>query len=109
MDRRARDGPAAEPYRGLDRAAAAPGRAGVGRGTGLDRLTPGDGVGLSIGRRTPDLTRVAIAPVIPLVLKKLRVDPAVVSAPMIATLVDGTGLMIYLLIARAMLPELQGL
>ncbi|WP_313554370.1 magnesium transporter [Miniimonas arenae] len=46
---------------------------------------------------------------IPLVLKKLRVDPAVVSAPMIATLVDGTGLMIYLLIARAMLPELQGL
>ncbi|TNU76470.1 magnesium transporter, partial [Miniimonas arenae] len=30
-----------------------------------------------------------IAWVIPLVLKRLRVDPAVVSAPRIATLVDG--------------------
>lgn len=50
-----------------------------------------------------------IASVLPLVLKKVRVDPAVVSAPMIATIVDGTGLMIYFLIAHAMLPELAGL
>lgn len=50
-----------------------------------------------------------IASVIPLVLKKLRVDPAVVSGPMIATLVDGTGLLIYFWVAKLMLPELAGL
>jgi len=50
-----------------------------------------------------------IASVIPLVLKKLRVDPAVVSGPMIATLVDGTGLLIYFWIAKLTLPELAGL
>jgi magnesium transporter len=35
-----------------------------------------------------------------LVLRQLKVDPAVVSAPLITTLVDGTGLLIYLSIAR---------
>lgn len=50
-----------------------------------------------------------ISSVLPLVLKKLRVDPAVVSAPMIATIVDGTGLMIYFLTAKLLLPELAGL
>lgn len=44
-----------------------------------------------------------IASVLPLALKKLRIDPAVVSAPLIATLVDGTGLIIYFLIARAVI------
>jgi magnesium transporter len=33
----------------------------------------------------------------------LRVDPTVVSAPCISTLVDGTGLIIYLEIARFVL------
>lgn len=32
---------------------------------------------------------------LPLTLRQLRVDPAVVSAPLITTLVDGTGLLIY--------------
>lgn len=50
-----------------------------------------------------------IASVLPPVLKKLRVDPAVVSAPMIATIVDGTGLIIYFMIAHATLSQLQGL
>ena len=50
-----------------------------------------------------------VASILPLVLKKLRIDPAVVSAPMIATIVDGTGLMIYFLIAHATLPQLAGL
>lgn len=50
-----------------------------------------------------------VSSVLPLVLKKLRVDPAVVSAPMIATVVDGTGLMIYFWIAHLTLPELAGL
>jgi magnesium transporter len=44
-----------------------------------------------------------VAACIPMVLKKLRVDPAVVSAPMITTIVDGTGLVIYFTIAKAIL------
>jgi magnesium transporter len=39
----------------------------------------------------------------------LRIDPAVVSAPMISTIVDGTGLIIYFMIAHATLSQLQGL
>lgn len=44
-----------------------------------------------------------IAAVLPLVLHKLRVDPAVVSGPFITTLVDGTGLIIYFTLAKMML------
>ncbi len=50
-----------------------------------------------------------VAAILPPVLKKLRVDPAIVSGPMIATIVDGTGLIIYFMIAHLMLAELQGL
>jgi magnesium transporter len=50
-----------------------------------------------------------IASVLPPLLAKTRIDPAVVSAPMIATIVDGTGLVIYFLIAKALLPDLAGL
>jgi len=50
-----------------------------------------------------------VASILPPLLKKLRVDPAVVSAPMIATVVDGTGLIIYFLIAHLTLPQLAGL
>ena len=50
-----------------------------------------------------------VSSILPLVLKKVRVDPAVVSAPMIATIVDGTGLMIYFMVAHATLPQLAGL
>ena len=42
----------------------------------------------------------AVAAVLPLILRTLRIDPAVVSAPLITTLVDGTGLMIYFTIAE---------
>ncbi len=44
-----------------------------------------------------------VAAVLPLILQKLRVDPAVVSAPFITTLVDGTGLVIYFTVARMIL------
>ncbi|MGH2585790.1 MAG: magnesium transporter, partial [Dehalococcoidia bacterium] len=44
-----------------------------------------------------------VGAVLPLVLRKLRVDPAVVSAPFITTLVDGTGLIIYFEVARRLL------
>ncbi|MEE1942312.1 magnesium transporter [Streptomyces sp. TRM 70361] len=41
--------------------------------------------------------------VMPLLAKRLRIDPAVVSAPMVTTLVDASGLIIYFLTARAVL------
>lgn len=41
----------------------------------------------------------AVAAVLPLALRRLGIDPAVVSAPLITTLVDGTGLIIYFTIA----------
>lgn len=44
-----------------------------------------------------------VGALLPLVLRRLRIDPAVVSAPFITTLVDGTGLIIYFEVARALL------
>ena len=44
-----------------------------------------------------------VAAVLPLILRRLRIDPAVVSAPLITTLVDGTGLVIYFEIAKLLL------
>jgi magnesium transporter len=44
-----------------------------------------------------------VASVIPLVLARLRLDPAVASGPFIATIVDGTGLVIYFTIAKVVL------
>ncbi len=41
-----------------------------------------------------------IGSLIPLVAHRLKIDPATVSAPLITTLVDATGLAIYLLIAK---------
>lgn len=40
---------------------------------------------------------------LPIIAKKFRIDPAVMSAPFIATFVDATGLIIYFLIAKAIL------
>jgi magnesium transporter len=44
-----------------------------------------------------------VAAILPLLLHRLRLDPAVVSAPLITTLVDGTGLLIYFTLAQWML------
>ena len=44
-----------------------------------------------------------IGSLVPMVAQRLGLDPALVSAPLITTLVDATGLAIYLLIARALL------
>ncbi|MFM4963998.1 magnesium transporter [Aeromonas bivalvium] len=71
------------------------------------------GVGMEVGL-VVTLTIIAIvlwsaivASIIPLLLRRLRMDPAVVSAPFISTLVDGTGLIIYFEIAKLILPELN--
>ena len=45
-----------------------------------------------------------IGAVMPIIGKKLGLDPAVFSAPMITTLVDALGLIIYFQIARIFLP-----
>jgi magnesium transporter len=45
----------------------------------------------------------AVAALLPLVLRRLGMDPAVVSAPLITTVVDGTGLVIYFSIANWLL------
>ncbi|MCC7360907.1 MAG: magnesium transporter [Anaerolineales bacterium] len=44
-----------------------------------------------------------IGALIPLIAHRFKIDPAVVSAPLITTLVDATGLAIYLLIAKLIL------
>jgi len=44
-----------------------------------------------------------VAAILPLTLRRLGVDPAVVSAPLITTLVDGTGLVIYFTVAKVVL------
>ncbi len=44
-----------------------------------------------------------IGSLIPMIAFKFKIDPAVVSAPLITTLVDATGLAIYLLVAKAIL------
>lgn len=48
-----------------------------------------------------------IASMIPLGAQRLKIDPALVSSPLITTLVDASGLFIYLMIAKAILAELR--
>jgi magnesium transporter len=47
-----------------------------------------------------------VAAVLPLVLERIGVDPAVVSAPLITTFVDATGLLIYMTIAGVILLQM---
>jgi magnesium transporter len=47
-----------------------------------------------------------VAAILPLVLERLGIDPAVVSAPLISTFVDATGLLIYMTIAGLLLLQL---
>lgn len=46
-----------------------------------------------------------VGAIVPIACQRLRIDPTVVSAPLITTLVDATGLFIYFSIARLMLPN----
>ncbi len=47
-----------------------------------------------------------IASFLPLILKRVGIDPAVVSGPMISTVVDGTGLLIYFSVAKMVISVL---
>ena len=44
-----------------------------------------------------------VGAVLPMVLQRLKFDPAVVSAPFISSLVDGTGLIIYFTLAKTLI------
>ena len=74
---------------------------------GFARVGFSDGiwVGLVVGLTIAVVTiwSATVAAVLPLVLRRLGVDPAVVSAPFITTMVDATGLLIYMLIAGLVL------
>ena len=48
----------------------------------------------------------SVGGIMPLVAKAIKVDPAVFSNPFITTFVDASGLIIYFLIAQAVIPEL---
>jgi magnesium transporter len=87
----------------------------VGLAMGLVMAVLGIGQAFILGVSADIATAVAIAVVaictwaalvagaLPLLLRRAGVDPAVVSAPLISTLVDGTGLLIYFEIARLVL------
>ncbi|EHB50515.1 MgtE integral membrane region [Mycolicibacterium rhodesiae JS60] len=75
----------------------------------VKELSTGFLVALTMAAAAIVLWSALVSSVLPLLLKKCRVNPAVVSAPMIATIVDGTGLIIYFLIAHTTLPQLAGL
>ena len=44
-----------------------------------------------------------VGAILPVVVQALKLDPAVVSAPLVTTLVDATGLIIYFSVARLIL------
>ena len=46
---------------------------------------------------------ITVATIIPILADRFKIDPTVISGPMITTIVDATGLMIYFLLARGIL------
>ena len=48
-----------------------------------------------------------VGSVIPLLAQRVGIDPTVVSGPLITTLVDASGLFIYLTVAQLMLAQLR--
>jgi magnesium transporter len=74
-----------------------------GRALLLPDVSVNIGLTVAVAVSTIVLWAAMVGAILPLVLRQLRVDPAVVSAPLITTLVDGTGLLIYFMAARIML------
>ena len=71
-------------------------------------LPEGFQIGLVVGATIVcvSLWSATVAAMLPLILDKLGVDPAVVSAPLISTFVDATGLLIYMTIAGLLLTQI---
>ncbi|HET7055556.1 MAG TPA: magnesium transporter [Thermomicrobiales bacterium] len=68
-------------------------------------IQDGRGFGLTVGLTVGVLIiwAATVGAMLPLILSKLRVDPAVVSAPFISSLIDATGLIIYFSMAGLIL------
>ena len=82
----------------------------LGLGLGLLALGPavlfaGSGIAIVVSITLLAVCTLAaiVGSLLPLVARRVGVDPAVMSAPFITTLVDATGLVVYFLIARAVL------
>ncbi len=71
-------------------------------------LPEGFQLGLVVGATIVcvSLWSATVAAMLPLILDRLGVDPAVVSAPLISTFVDATGLLIYMIIAGLLLTQI---
>ena len=71
-------------------------------------LPEGFQLGLVVGATIVcvSLWSATVAAMLPLILDRLGVDPAVVSAPLISTFVDATGLLIYMTIAGLLLSQI---
>lgn len=73
----------------------------------LRAMTWGSGLRLSMTVGITMLTLIVwanlVGSLLPLLASRLRLDPAVLSAPFVTTLVDGTGLLFYLTIAKFIL------
>jgi len=74
-------------------------------GRGLFAEDGGYDLGITVGLSVLGIVvwSATVASVLPLILSKLKIDPAVVSAPLITSLVDGTGLIIYMTLAQIFL------
>jgi magnesium transporter len=71
-------------------------------------LPEGFQIGLVVGATIVlvSLWSATVAAMLPLILDRLGIDPAVVSAPLISTFVDATGLLIYMTIAGLLLTQI---
>jgi len=88
-------------------------RVGLAMGLAMSAVAFGRALILNVRPGVPEVVALTIlaiclwaaviAGALPLILRRLGVDPAVVSSPLIATLVDGTGLVIYFTIAKLVL------
>ncbi|NNK56432.1 MAG: magnesium transporter, partial [Desulfofustis sp.] len=54
------------------------------------------------------LVAVTVGGILPLLLKKLRIDPALVSSPLLTTVTDMCGFFLVLSLASAVLPRISG-
>jgi magnesium transporter len=78
------------------------GVAGYIRGLVLD-AEPGVALVLALTLPLVVVWANTVATLVPLLAERFRIDPTVVSAPMITTIVDASGIFIYLLLARIIL------
>jgi magnesium transporter len=74
-----------------------------------DGITLGHfGAAVAVALATQVTTSTVVGAMLPLGARTVKLDPAVVAAPAITTLVDVSGMVIYFTVAQAMLPAVAG-